>query len=103
MRPRRHLPPLRHWRLGERLRALRDRLPLLRRRPEATWALAAAGALVLGYLTAYLVLFPAPILPSRQEVPRVGAMHRLALRCRQLLRPILAQRLQHPEAALLRH
>ena len=71
MRPRRHLPPLRHWRLGERLRALRDQLPLLRRHPAAAWALAAAGALMLGYLTAYLVLFPAPILPGRHEVPRV--------------------------------
>lgn len=35
------------------------------------WALAGLGALLAGYLTAYLLLFPAPILPGHQAVPRV--------------------------------
>ena len=38
-----------------------------------TWRWTAIGAamIVAGYLTAYLVLFPAPILPGHQAVPRV--------------------------------
>src|SRR2546422_11690752 len=35
------------------------------------WALALAGAVLAGYLTAYLVVFPSPIWHSRQVVPRV--------------------------------
>jgi len=61
MRFRRHLPPL-------------DGLvpPGLIDRQRATrWLLAALGALLAGYLTAYLVLFPAPILSGHQLVPRV--------------------------------
>jgi serine/threonine-protein kinase len=70
MRIRRHLRPL--------ARGPLEAWPL----PEATrqslkrWGLAALGALVAGYLTAYLVLFPAPILPGRHEVPRVVGMQR---------------------------
>lgn len=36
-----------------------------------TWLLVALGALLAGYLTAYLVMFPAPFRPGHQEVPRV--------------------------------
>jgi serine/threonine-protein kinase len=65
MRVRRHLPPIREWRL--RLPAL----PAFDRRTAGRWALALLGALLAGYLTAYLVLFPAPILSGHQAVPRV--------------------------------
>jgi len=61
MRIRRHLPPL-------------DGLvPLgsIDRRRAGRWLLAGLGALLAGYLTAYLVLFPAPILSGHQVVPRV--------------------------------
>jgi beta-lactam-binding protein with PASTA domain len=36
-----------------------------------TWLGIAAGTVLAGYLTAYLVLFPAPLLPGHQAVPRV--------------------------------
>jgi serine/threonine-protein kinase len=61
MRIRRHLPPL-------------DGLVTLGtidRRRAVRWLLAGMGALLAGYLTAYLVLFPAPILSGHQVVPRV--------------------------------
>ena len=35
------------------------------------WLGIGAGVVLAGYLTAYLVLFPAPILPGHQAVPRV--------------------------------
>lgn len=35
------------------------------------WALIALGTVLAGYLTAYLILFPAPILAGHQVVPRV--------------------------------
>ena len=35
------------------------------------WGFALAGAVLAGYLTAYLLLFPAPILRGHQVVPRV--------------------------------
>jgi serine/threonine-protein kinase len=62
MRIRRHLPPLDGLWAGGRG---------LDRRRAGRWALAGLGALVGGYLTAYLLLFPAPILPGHQVVPRV--------------------------------
>jgi serine/threonine-protein kinase len=58
MRIRRHLPPL-------------DGLAPVDRRRAVRWALIGLGALLAGYLTAYLVLFPAPILAGDKEVPRV--------------------------------
>ncbi|HYK81828.1 MAG TPA: PASTA domain-containing protein [Gemmatimonadales bacterium] len=61
MRIRRHLPPLTEWRLPAFAAA-----PELRR-----WGLGVLGALVAGYLTAYLILFPAPLLHGHQVVPRV--------------------------------
>lgn len=44
------------------------------RRRVAIWAASAFGALFAGYLTAYLILFPAPLLPGHQAVPRVLGM-----------------------------
>jgi len=41
------------------------------RRRAGIWVLAGLAALLVGYLTAYLILFPAPILPGHQSVPRV--------------------------------
>lgn len=41
------------------------------RRRVGIWLLAGLGALIAGYLTAYLILFPAPLLPGHQQVPRV--------------------------------
>ena len=35
------------------------------------WLGIGVGTLLAGYLTAYLIIFPAPILPGHQEVPRV--------------------------------
>src|SRR5947209_10645678 len=35
------------------------------------WVAIGVGVVLAGYLTAYLVLFPAPILPGHQAVPRV--------------------------------
>jgi serine/threonine-protein kinase len=62
MRFRRSLPPL--GRL-DRMTANIDR------RRAGRWALIGLGAILAGYLTAYLVLFPAPILLGHQVVPRV--------------------------------
>src|SRR5207249_11452972 len=56
----RSLAPLGEWRLPE-LGALGAR----------RWGLALLGAVLAGYLTAYLVLFPAPLLHGHQVVPRV--------------------------------
>ena len=61
MQLRRHVPPLQEWKLP----AFGD-LSGARR-----WGLALVGAIVIGYLTAYLVLFPAPILHGHDVVPRV--------------------------------
>jgi serine/threonine-protein kinase len=58
----RRLPPLREWHF---------RLPVLPRSTLLSWGLAALIALVVGYLVAALLIFPAPVLSSRQSVPRV--------------------------------
>lgn len=60
MRIRRRLPPLGGW-----------EFPAFDRRRAGRWALSVLGAAVAGYLTAYLVVFPSPILPGHQAVPRV--------------------------------
>jgi eukaryotic-like serine/threonine-protein kinase len=60
MRFRRHIPPLREW-----------KLPLLDAHGARRWALWLLGALLGGYLTAYLLLFPAPLLGGHGMVPRV--------------------------------
>jgi serine/threonine-protein kinase len=41
------------------------------RRALTRWALAGVGAAVAGYLLAYLVIFPAPLLPGHEAVPRL--------------------------------
>jgi len=56
MRIRRHFEPFEDFKVTPRL---------------WKWVAIGAGAVVAGYLTAYLVLFPAPILPGHQVVPRV--------------------------------
>jgi hypothetical protein len=48
-----------------------DLLTPTERRALSRWALAALGAAVAGYLVAYLVLFPAPLLPGHEPVPRL--------------------------------
>lgn len=60
MRLRRHVPPLREW-----------KLPVLEGSRVRRWAAALVGAVLGGYLTAYLVLFPAPLLHGHGVVPRV--------------------------------
>src|SRR5205823_3558483 len=60
MRLRRHIPQVREW-----------NLPTLDRLGARRWGLALLGALLGGYLTAYLVLFPAPLLHGHGVVPRV--------------------------------
>ena len=60
MRFRRHIPPLHEW-----------QLPGLDARGAKRWGVALFSSLVAGYLTAYLVVFPAPILRGHQAVPRV--------------------------------
>jgi len=79
MRVRRHLPPLRlpareDWQRGlARLRAVD-------RRQAGRWAAAAAGAILAGYLTASLIIFPAPIFSGSQEVPRLLGLDGAAAR-----------------------
>ena len=68
MRFRRHLPALSDWSLPP--------LPRLDRRGWRMLALGILGAMVAGYLTAYLIIFPAPILPGHQAVPRVLGLTR---------------------------
>lgn len=68
MRVRRHLPPLEDWKLAERAGGVLQRLD---RRRVRNWSLAIVGAALAGYLTAYLIVFPAPLLPGRSVVPRV--------------------------------
>ena len=62
MHIRRHLPPLRKWRWT---------LPGLEGRSARRWALYLASAVLAGYLTAYLIVFPAPLLHGHEVVPRV--------------------------------
>jgi serine/threonine-protein kinase len=62
MRIRRHLPPLEEWGV---------KLPQIAAGSARRWALYLASAVVAGYLTAYLVVFPAPLLHGHEVVPRV--------------------------------
>ena len=71
MRFRRHLPPLQEW-----------TLPGLDQRGAKRWGLALLGAVLTGYLTAYLVIFPSGVrkigfVKLRVEVPApLRAFHR---------------------------
>src|SRR3989442_12102801 len=60
MRFRRDIPPVGEW-----------KLPAFDRLGARRWGLALLGALLGGYLTAYLLLFPAPLLHGHGVVPRV--------------------------------
>src|SRR2546428_11511556 len=60
MRFRRHIPPVGEW-----------KLPAFDRLGARRWGLALLGALLGGYLAAYLFLFPAPLLHGHGVVPRV--------------------------------
>src|SRR5207245_1881620 len=62
MRFRRHIPAAPRWQWT---------WPSLGPNGFRRWALALGGAVLAGYLTAYLVVFPSPIWRSRQVVPRV--------------------------------
>jgi serine/threonine-protein kinase len=66
MQLRRHMPPLRDWHFPK----LR-RLPPLQRDEALRWMFWLAVAALVGYLLAALLVFPAPIFPHHQEVPRV--------------------------------
>lgn len=66
MQLRRHMPPLKDWHLP-RLR----RLPPIKRTEALRWAFWLGIAAVVGYLIAALLVFPAPIFPHHQQVPRV--------------------------------
>lgn len=61
MRVRRHIPPLNDWRAP----AWVDRNRVSR------WTLYIGGAALAGYLIAFFILFPAPILRGQQVVPRL--------------------------------
>lgn len=61
MRVRRHFAPFE----PAALLAPSERRALMR------WALAGVGAALAGYLLAYLVIFPAPLLPGHEAVPRL--------------------------------
>jgi len=62
MRVRRHLPPLAQWHWKR---------PAVEPRSIRRWALYLVVAVLAGYMTAYLVLFPAPMLHGREVVPRL--------------------------------
>src|SRR2546423_2090427 len=61
MHSRRHTPPVQEWKLPA----------LVELSGARRWGFALVGAVVAGYLTAYLLLFPAPILHGHEVVPRV--------------------------------
>jgi eukaryotic-like serine/threonine-protein kinase len=63
MQLRRHIPPVREWRLPA--------FPSLERRRATRWVLIVLGMVLLGYLTVFFFVFPTPILHARQVVPRV--------------------------------
>ena len=68
MKFRRHMPPLHQWRLP----ALRlPAIPHIERADAIRWTFWLAVFLGLGYLIAAIFVFPAPLFPHHQEVPRV--------------------------------
>ena len=71
MKFRRHMPPLHQWRWP----ALRlPGIPDIERDEAIRWAFWLAVALGIGYLIAAIFIFPAPLFPHHQEVPRVLGM-----------------------------
>lgn len=67
MKFRRHMPPMRAW----RLRFPHLQLPPMEREEQIRWAFWLGVALVAGYIFAALFVFPAPLIPHRRVVPRV--------------------------------
>ena len=71
MKFRRHMPPLHQLRLP----ALKfPGFPEIERAEAIRWAFWLAVALGIGYLLAAIFVFPAPLFPHHQEVPRVLGM-----------------------------
>ena len=66
MQLRRHMPPLKDWRLPK----LR-RLPPITRDEAVRWAFWLGVAACAGYLVAAVFVFPSPLFPHHQQVPRV--------------------------------
>jgi len=62
MRFRRHMPPVAQWRWH---------LPAFEARSARRWGVYVVAAILAGYATAYLLVFPAPLLHGREVVPRV--------------------------------
>lgn len=73
MQLRRHMPPLKDWHLPRVFPRLR-RLPPITRDQALRWAFWLGIAAVVGYLIAAFLVFPAPIFPHHQQVPRVLGM-----------------------------
>jgi eukaryotic-like serine/threonine-protein kinase len=72
MQLRRHMPPLRDWRLPWPRRLAH--LPPITREQAIRWAFWLVVAGVFGYTIAALFVFPTPLFPHRQLVPRVLGM-----------------------------
>ena len=68
MRFRRHMPPLREWRL---FRVPRGRLASITRTQALRWGVWLLVAAFVGYVVAALLVFPAPLIAHRRTVPRV--------------------------------
>lgn len=71
MKLRRHMPPLHQLRLPT-MRI--PPLPEFEREEAVRWAFWLAVALAIGYFIAAVFVFPAPLFPHHQEVPRVLGM-----------------------------
>lgn len=69
MQFRRHMPPLREWKWPRFVRSAR--LPPMERRHVVRWLFWLGVAAVAGYLVAAVFVFPTPLFPHRQVVPRV--------------------------------
>jgi eukaryotic-like serine/threonine-protein kinase len=69
MQFRRHMPPIREWKWPRLVRGAR--LPAMERRHVVRWAFWLGVAAVLGYLAVAVFVFPSPMFPHRQVVPRV--------------------------------
>jgi hypothetical protein len=68
MKLRRHMPPLHQWRLP----TLKfPGIPEIERDEAIRWGFWLVVAMGMGYLIAAIFVFPAPIFPHHQEVPRV--------------------------------
>ena len=85
MQFRRRMPPMREWRWP---RWRLPRLPDIEREQALRWAFWLFVAGLTGYLIAALFVFPAPLIPRHQVVPRV-----LGLPLTEAQRDIAAARL----------